>query len=746
MKKILLTLLFLCSNAFGAGLFDGKYGQQQVFDVARSGCTTVGGPCTVSNMINPFLSPYTNWVKVTWATGDYVQFYNNGASTNSVGMKQYSSDGTFKTTVSSNGYVMVLGSGIVYIGHPNSGGGTGYFISNSTGYAYNSSTSVTVETVNPTITQLNSYGATTTPLATGQTAPPVPTVTGTSTSYTTRNVVSGNTTTVYRTPVTTTTYSNGTSTNANGTEALYQTRVSSAVVTNSIVSGVMTTYSTPVVKVTTVGGGASTLQSNGSQTATTQNVNQGLNVQVFRYDALNYNCILFVCAWNFTYHTPSTNINDYGTPVNSYRATNGMFFSPTSNLPNNDISLIGRNDGTVIRFSGTITAPSTATRPAGTVYRLYFYNNSDDGFKMWVNGGQIINQDTTVQYQSTYPGTTGSGYIDVVAGQTYNLEAWYWNTFGGLGHTLHWDFGGGFATIPNSAFTDGTIGNIDIDLTGLSYSNPAIVPIEGTASSLWPESEGITYSELLQKNAAKGRVANITLGNHLYLDQKIGSSGNAVTIEQTGNYNKISGLGGTGYAVIDGDNNVINIKQGDTIGKNLIEFSIIGNTNNVSIWQARNPTTGLQDGQESGGHYMGLNINGSTNTLSLKQSNDGGTTSGHFAYVDVTGNNNNGTLKQMGNGEKTFFGIVNGNTNVFDITQQGTGSFLDLSLTGNGHNVTANQKDAGSHKATVNLTNSGGSSTVNLIQQGSVAQSINITQQCATLAGCSVSVTQGTVP
>ena len=268
----------------------------------------------------------------------------------------------------------------------------------------------------------------------------------------------------------------------------------------------------------------------------------------------------------------------------------------------------------------------------------------------------------------------------------------------------------------------------------------------GAVEPTWPATSDITAGQTIQKNAAKGRVANIVLGNHLYLEQKIGSSGNAVTIEQTGNYNKIAGLGGGTYAVIDGDNNTVNIKQGDTLGKNLIEFNVVGNTNAITLWQARNPTTGLQDGQESGGHYMGLNITGNTNTLSLKQSNDGGTTSGHFAYVDVTGNNNTGTLKQTGNGEKTFFGIVNGSTNIFDITQQGTGSYFDLALTGNGHNVTAMQKDAGSHKATVNLTNAGGSSTVNLIQQGSTAQNINITQQCATLSGCSVSVTQGTGP
>jgi hypothetical protein len=292
-----------------------------------------------------------------------------------------------------------------------------------------------------------------------------------------------------------------------------------------------------------------------------------------------------------------------------------------------------------------------------------------------------------------------------------------------------------------------TTTSVDATPSGGTIANPGTPG--ATAPGMepqWPATSDITAGQTAQRNAAKNRVSNIVLGNHLYLEQKIGSSSNSVIVEQTGNYNKIAGIGGTNYSIIDGDNNTVNIKQGDTLGKNLIEFSITGNTNNVSIWQGRNPTTGLQDASESGGHYMGLNINGSTNTLSLKQSNDGGSSSGHFAYVDVTGNGNNGTLKQMGNGEKTFFGIVNGNTNVFDVTQQGSGSYLDLSLTGNGHSVTANQKDAGSHKATINLTNAGGASTVNLVQQGTTAQNINITQQCATLSGCSVSVTQGTGP
>jgi len=577
-------------------------------------------------------------------------------------------------------------------------------------------------------------------------SPTTVTVVSTSITYTTRNAVSGNTTQIYRTPVTTTTYSDNSTTTTTGTESLYQTRVARTIVTNKIVNGVLTTYSTPVVKVTMADTGVSTLEANGTQTSSSQNVNTGLRYEAWKYDSQNYSCGWLGCvAIPFSYHSPSTNRNDYGNPARTGLTTNGMFFATNSDLPNNDSGLF-KNYDTVVRFRGTITAPITASKPAGTVYRLYFYNNSDDGFKMTINGGTIINQDSTNTYQSLF-GYTSSGYMDVVAGQTYNIEAWYWNVKGGFGHTLYWDFGDGRRTIPNSAFTDGTIDNIDIDLTGFSYSNAIIVPIEGTAMALWPESDGITTTQLATKDSAKDRVANLNLGNQIYIEEKIGSSNNSVTIEQSGSYNKIAGLGGTTYAIIDGDNNTLNIKQGSVLGKNLIEFSIIGNTNNITLWQARNESTGLGNATDSGGHYTGLNLSGNSNTLTVKQSNDGGTGSGQFALIDITGNSNQGLLKQSGNNGKLFFGILSGNSNIFDITQQGTGShFLDLTLTGNGNNATVNQKDSASHKATINLVNAGGAITLNLTQQGTTAQSIGISQQCATLSGCSVTVTQGGGP
>jgi hypothetical protein len=259
----------------------------------------------------------------------------------------------------------------------------------------------------------------------------------------------------------------------------------------------------------------------------------------------------------------------------------------------------------------------------------------------------------------------------------------------------------------------------------------------------WPATSDITVGQTAQRNSARTRVSNITLGNSLHLEQKIGSSSNTVNIEQTGNYNKISGLGGATYAVIDGDSNTLNIKQGDTLGRNLIEFSVTGNTNNVTIWQARDVTNGVQDGTESGGHYAGLDINGNSNTVSIKQGNQGGSDSGHFGLTYITGNNNDVSLKQGGNGGKTAFITVNGSNNIGSVTQWGGTHYADLVLTGNGHTANISQSGTTTHKATINLTNAGGASNVMLTQQGTTAQNINITQQCATLSGCSVSVTQG---
>jgi hypothetical protein len=483
-------------------------------------------------------------------------------------------------------------------------------------------------------------------------AAPAPTVTGTSVTYSTRNVVNGNTTLIYRTPVTTTTYSDGTSTSTNGTEALYQTKVSTAIITNKIVGNTLTTYSTPVYKVTPAAGGASTLEANGNQTVTTQTVQQGLNFEVWRYDPKNYACVFGLCAWNLTYHTPSTNRNDYGNPVNSGRTSSGIFVATNSDLPNNDNSLVGANDGTVMRYTGTITAPITTARPAGTVYRLYFYNNTDDGFVLRVNGGTIINQNETEKWQAVL-GYTSNGWMDVVAGQTYNLEAWYWNTWGGFGNKFYWDYGDGVKSIYNTSFTTGNISNIDIDLTGLSYSDPNIVPVGGTPMSLL--CCGGSAEPFNADSANSAKVMNFmnrtTQDSKVYVEQ-IGNS-NTITIEQSGTRNNYVNYYGNGSF------NNVSITQSGTSSTvvNYVDLSVVGNSNNVNIQQL---STG-------GGKGAFVTIQDNNNNLLLQQKDSGS----HYAEVNLTGGNKNVDILQQGSAGHMAKINLSGAAQELSLTQSG---------------------------------------------------------------------------
>ena len=685
MKKILLALMFLCSNAFAA-ITDGKFGINQIFDVQYNWSGTT---LNASN----FIAPYNkNFQTVTTTAGQYFQFFNSTTNPGTYGLKLMNSDGSQHSIVHDTGDITALGNGaIFYIGS----GFFGNVITTATGYNYGASASFTNMDTSVTSSDLNAYTyASSTPLAAGQTAAPAPAPTPV--APTNIGFEAGN--------VTSWIISNTTG------AADWNSGSGAAVVTGlqhtpgdgktwtvtpygSYMLSIQAGSGSPTFDAMTSSLGLSAGHNTAIKNLLIQQAQSGggdptpTNAAWVKRDVTLQAGVTYKIAWQYL-STDYTPFND-GSIITLVHKTDGSKV-PTLNNAVRNYALLGfTNPGTgdysTSSYGATGWQIATYTVPADGDYIL--------GFASFNLGDTALSPILLIDEQ---PGTT------LLNGTAFN------------------------SVEPNPG-------------TGA----PSAGGGGGAVTPTWPSTSDITANQTIQRNAAKSRVASITLGNHIYIDQKIGSGGNSVTIEQTGNYNKISGLGGGTYAVVDGDNNTVNIKQGDTIGKNLIEFNIIGNANNVTIWQARSPITGLQDGGESGGHYMGLNINGSTNALSLKQSNDGGTASGHFAYVDVTGNNNQGTLKQTGNGEKTFFGIVNGNTNVFDITQQGSGSYLDLSLTGNGHNVTATQKDAGSHKATINLTNAGGASNVTLTQQGATAQNINITQQCATLSGCSVSVTQG---
>ena len=708
MKKLLLTLLFVCSNAV-ADLTDIKFGQSQIADSqwnVNACLNTTTCQIYSKQPGTAYKIPWTSG-QVSWAAGDYVKFSTSGNGSFPYTAIQYNSAGTVKAVMGDGKIVNMGPDYFFFVGSDNN---TGQLFSGSSGMGDTSGVSWT-GTLNPTIQQADTYANasySTVPLSSGQTATTTPSssTTTTTTPTTTAPTYISATNIGFETGnVTSWTISNtsGAANWSSGSGAAVVTGLSHT--PGGGKSWSVSPYGTYMLSLQP-GGDSPTFDSATTSLGLTASQNTAIknlliqqaqanggdptptNAAWTKRDVTLQAGVTYKIAWQYL-STDYTPFND-GSVITLVHKTDGSKV-PTLNNAVRNYALLGfTNPGTgdysTSSYGSTGWQIATFTVPADGDYSL--------GFAVFNLGDTALSPILLLDEQ---PGTTllnGTAFspIDPNPGSGAPTA----------------DGGGGGAVAPT-----------------------------------WPATSDITAAQTAQRNAAKSRVANIQLGNHLYFEQKIGSSNNSVTVEQTGNYNKISGLGGGTYAVLDGDGNIVDIKQGDTIGKNLIEFNVVGNTNNISIWQARNPVSGLQDGSESGGHYIGLNINGSTNTVSLKQSNAGGAMSGHFAYIDITGNGNNGTLKQMGNSEKTFFGVINGGGNVFVVTQQGGGSYLDLSLTGNGHSVTATQKDASVHKATVNLTNAGGASAVTLIQQGTTAQNINITQQCATLSGCSVTVTQG---
>jgi hypothetical protein len=591
------------------------------------------------------------------------------------------------------------------------------------------------------LTTTTADAAATTGTPTATVTPPAPTVTGTAISYTTRSVVSGgNTTTVYRTPVTTTTYSDGTSTSSNGTEAVYQTKVASNVVTTKVVNGVLTTTTTPVNTVNT--GGVTTIESNGNATTTSQNVLQGLNYKVSDYDAYTYTCFgILGCSKNLLgpYVVPNMSPNHY-TQVASGRTTNGIYVPTNGSFP-------GMGTGTLVTYNGTITAPITSLHPAGTVYRLYFYSNSDDGFVLDVNGQTVINDRSTNQLQNILGVYTASGWIDVVAGQTYNLDAWYWNNVGGYGMKFYWDYGAGRMSVPNSAFTTGRIVETNtIDTTGVLYGNSSLIDMTGTVVSMYPSyvtigagtpgdmifgsDSAITTGQQTKIDTWTNKT--VTDGNKIYIDQISGNS-NTVTMEQDGNKNKIT-------ATLDGSSNTVTVKQGTQgIGQNEIKLGVTGSYNAVDISQSRNNQGSIVG---SNGHYHDATVTGSNNTLTAQQSNTGGV-GGHYMETTVNGNQNSITARQTDNGNKIMFTSITGNNNTVEAIQKGTGQhYLENKLTGNGNSVSALQEGSTANRATLDLTNAGGPASVILQQNG--GQNVSVTTSCATAGGCApITIRQG---
>jgi hypothetical protein len=354
----------------------------------------------------------------------------------------------------------------------------------------------------------------------------------------------------------------------------------------------------------------------------------------------------------------------------------------------------GRNERVIVHFYGYITIPDTGSQD------IQFYLYADDGVYMKIDNTVVIND-----WNEQGPGTWNYVSTDqtLTGGQTYYIDAWWYENGGGAAFKLYWDQSGSVALVPSSAY---------------STTEPTPTSAPTTAqTNLRSTTRGITST-----------------GNQIYITQ----SGDNLDLDitQYDNDQLIAGTGSTANnltnATITGDDNTVAITQGNNAGSfsdnNATLLGVNGDNNSINIRQGDNV-------DDAGGHRTKLNVTGNYNTVGILQENDGGIGSnGHFMDVDVNGNSNTAYVDQKSDGDKMLFLDVNGSSNTIDILQQGTGQhFLDVTL-GSNQTVDITQDGSGNHKGTVNMN--GYTSGLNLSQSGSTDQNYYLYQNCTNANGC----------
>tara|TARA_B100000902_G_C27230213_1_gene874390 strand:+ start:187 stop:1122 length:936 start_codon:yes stop_codon:yes gene_type:complete len=210
---------------------------------------------------------------------------------------------------------------------------------------------------------------------------------------------------------------------------------------------------------------------------------------------------------------------------------------------------------------------------------------------------------------------------------------------------------------------------------------------------------------------------------------------NELAILQEGNnqyigYSTYWGAGHDQGGDIDGDSNTLLLWQKcnyTSCNENKIEFHIEGDNNDVEVAQGwfldknsnNGNTTWSYDSNEPGGNFLRLDIHGDNNEFKSGQKMDSASVN-HNMYVNIFGDGNEVYAGQLQNGSKT----------------------LNLNIYNDNNDVYIKQRKNGAHTATINLYGSYGTDLYLNQAHNSIGQTYTLTQTCATLGGCSVSVTQ----
>ena len=186
--------------------------------------------------------------------------------------------------------------------------------------------------------------------------------------------------------------------------------------------------------------------------------------------------------------------------------------------------------------------------------------------------------------------------------------------------------------------------------------------------------------------------------------------------------------------VADGDNIELNISQ---IGfANSIEFSFAHSGNVFNLQQNGNGNSISWVSYWGSGKAWGGDVDGSNNTENIIQY-DGATYGRH-----IWGDEN--TVDVYQNGNHTHNLDIHVDDVEHDLWQDGAGThYSHVYYYGNSDASITNlkQEGTGNHNAQIVLTGNY-LTTLNVLQQGSNNQSYNLTQNCQTVGGCTVNVTQ----
>ena len=217
-------------------------------------------------------------------------------------------------------------------------------------------------------------------------------------------------------------------------------------------------------------------------------------------------------------------------------------------------------------------------------------------------------------------------------------------------------------------------------------------------------------------------------GSDNKIDYSFGGASNNVTIDQKGDdayvgYTATWGSGAGWGGDLDGDSNDMDIKQlcnqlaceGDRF-----EFHVAGNNNSIKIGQGyhvqADGTFQSPDSVEYGGHNIRLDVHGSNNSFIGSQRAAG---DNHSNITNIYGSYNDVYARQEYNSNKS----------------------IDLTISNSNNDVDIIQGGSASHSATISLSGSYGTD-LDVTQYSNTAQTYSLTQSCATVGGCSVSVTQ----